>query len=114
MAEIKAAGRAAILVPFPFATDDHQTKNAKAMADEKAAVLIENSELNGERLADAIRDLLGNPARLRELESNARRIAVLDAEERIVKLVEDAITSPTGRGRRVVSGANASPTGRSQ
>src|SRR5207249_6099486 len=75
VAEIKAAGRAAILVPFPFATDDHQTKNAKAMADEKAAVLIENSELSGKRLAAAIRDLIGNPERLMELESNARRIA---------------------------------------
>ena len=91
VAEIKAAGRAAILVPFPFAADDHQMKNAKAMADEKAAVLIENSQLNGKRLAAAIRDLLGNPARLQELESNARRIAVLDAEERIVRLVEDAV-----------------------
>lgn len=91
VAEIKAAGRAAILIPFPFATDDHQTKNARAMADEKAAVLIENSQLSGKRLADAIRELLGNPARLLELESNARRIAVLDAEERIVKLVEESV-----------------------
>jgi UDP-N-acetylglucosamine--N-acetylmuramyl-(pentapeptide) pyrophosphoryl-undecaprenol N-acetylglucosamine transferase len=58
VAEIKAAGRAAILVPFPFATDDHQTKNAQAMVDEKAAVLISNSDLNGKRLADTIRGLL--------------------------------------------------------
>src|SRR6185436_8527203 len=40
VAEIKAAGRASILVPFPFATDDHQTKNARAMAEEHAAILI--------------------------------------------------------------------------
>ena len=91
VAEIKAAGRAAILIPFPFAADDHQTKNARAMAEEKAAVLIENSQLNGTRLADAIRELLGDPARLEELESNARRIAVLNAEERIVSLVEEAV-----------------------
>ena len=50
VAEIKAAGRAAILIPFPFATDDHQTKNARAMVEENAAVLISNSELNGQRL----------------------------------------------------------------
>src|SRR5207247_4766032 len=54
VAEIKAAGRAAILIPFPFATDDHQTKNALAMADENAAVLISNSDLNGGRLAGRI------------------------------------------------------------
>ena len=80
VAEIKAAGRAAILIPFPFATDDHQTKNARAMADEKAAVLISNSDLSGKRLADAIRELIGDPQRLEEIETNARRIAILDAE----------------------------------
>jgi UDP-N-acetylglucosamine--N-acetylmuramyl-(pentapeptide) pyrophosphoryl-undecaprenol N-acetylglucosamine transferase len=96
VAEIKAAGRAAILIPFPFAADDHQTKNAQAMVDEKAALLIENSQLNGQRLAGAIRDLLGNPARLQELEANARRIAVLDAEERIVNLVEEAVAARVG------------------
>src|SRR5256712_13027242 len=54
VAEIKAARRAAILIPFPFATDDHQMKNARSMAEENAAILIPNSELKGERLAAAI------------------------------------------------------------
>jgi UDP-N-acetylglucosamine--N-acetylmuramyl-(pentapeptide) pyrophosphoryl-undecaprenol N-acetylglucosamine transferase len=91
VAEIKAAGRAAILIPFPFATDDHQTKNARAMADEKGALLIANSDLTGKRLADAIRDLLGDPRRLEEIETNVRRMAILDAEERIVNLAEMAV-----------------------
>jgi UDP-N-acetylglucosamine--N-acetylmuramyl-(pentapeptide) pyrophosphoryl-undecaprenol N-acetylglucosamine transferase len=91
VAEIKAAGRAAILVPFPFATDDHQTKNARAMVEEKAAVMIDNAQLNGPRLAGEIRSLLTQPERLKEIESNARRIAILDAEQRIVNLVETAI-----------------------
>src|SRR5207253_9795344 len=91
VAQIKAAGRAAILIPFPFATDEHQMKNARAMAEEKAAVLIPNSDLYGKRLADTILELIGDPERLKEIESNARRIAILDAEERIVNLVERAI-----------------------
>src|SRR5437016_512013 len=91
VAEIKAAGRTAVLIPFPFATDDHQTKNARVMADENAAVLIHNAELTGKRLAATIRELAGNPARLKEIESNARRIAILDAEQRIVNLVEAVI-----------------------
>ncbi|HYR86199.1 MAG TPA: undecaprenyldiphospho-muramoylpentapeptide beta-N-acetylglucosaminyltransferase [Terriglobia bacterium] len=91
VAEIKASGRAAILIPFPFAADDHQTKNARAMADEKAAVLVPNAELSGKRLASVIRELTADPARLKEIESNARRIAILDAEQRIVNLVETAI-----------------------
>src|SRR5215472_9185405 len=75
VAEIKAAGRAAILVPFPFATDDHQTKNARAMSEGKAAILISNSDLNGLRLAGTIRDLLTDPKQLTEIETNARRVA---------------------------------------
>ena len=93
VAEIKAAGRAAILVPFPFATDDHQTKNARAMVEENAAILISNSDLTGKRLAGEIRSVLGTPSRLNELETNARRIAILDAEQRIVNLVEQASRS---------------------
>ena len=91
VAEIKAAGRAAILIPFPFATDDHQTKNARAMADEHGAIWISNSELTGKRLADEIRGLLGDAKRLQEIETNARQMAILDAEARIVNLVETAV-----------------------
>jgi len=96
VAEIKAAGRAAILVPFPFATDDHQTKNARAMADENAAILISNSDLNGKRLAGTIRELMGDVNRLTEIESNARRIAILDAETRIANLIEAAVERRSG------------------
>lgn len=91
VSEIKAAGRAAILVPFPFAADDHQTKNARAMVEENAGVLIPNAELTGQKLANTIREMIGDPGRLKEIESNARRIAIMDAEARIVDLVEQAI-----------------------
>ena len=95
VAEIKAAGRAAILIPFPFATDDHQMKNALAMAEEEAAVVISNSDLNGRRLADTVLEFIRHPERLKEMEGNARRIAILDAEQRIVDLVEKAIEDRT-------------------
>lgn len=91
VAEIKAAGRAAILIPFPFAADDHQMKNALAMAEKKAAVVISNSDLNGPLLADTVLEFIRHPDRLKEMETNARRIAILDAEARIVDLVERAI-----------------------
>jgi UDP-N-acetylglucosamine--N-acetylmuramyl-(pentapeptide) pyrophosphoryl-undecaprenol N-acetylglucosamine transferase len=96
VAEVKAAGRAAILVPFPFATDDHQTKNARAMADENAAVLISNSDLSGKRLAETIRELIADPKRLTEIETSAKRIAILDAESRIADLVETAVRRRQG------------------
>jgi len=98
VAEIKAAGRAAILVPLPTAADDHQTKNAKAMVEEGAAVMISNAELNGENLASTMRSMLSDTAKLTLIETNARRIAVLDAEQRIVDLAERAAEK---RGVRV-------------
>jgi UDP-N-acetylglucosamine--N-acetylmuramyl-(pentapeptide) pyrophosphoryl-undecaprenol N-acetylglucosamine transferase len=60
------------------------------MVDEKAAVMIANADLNGERLATTIRALLSDSNRLLELEQNARRLAILDAEQRIVDLAERA------------------------
>jgi len=98
VAEIKAAGRAAILIPLPTAADDHQTKNAKAMVGENAAIMITNAELTGEMLASKIQFLLSDTAKLSDIEANARRIAVLDAEQRIVDLAERAAEK---RGMRV-------------
>jgi UDP-N-acetylglucosamine--N-acetylmuramyl-(pentapeptide) pyrophosphoryl-undecaprenol N-acetylglucosamine transferase len=86
------------LIPLPTAADDHQTKNAKAMVEENAAVLISNADLNGETMASAIRSMLSDARKLDTIEKNARRIAVLDAEQRIVDLAERAVEK---RGRRV-------------
>jgi UDP-N-acetylglucosamine--N-acetylmuramyl-(pentapeptide) pyrophosphoryl-undecaprenol N-acetylglucosamine transferase len=91
ISELRAAGRAAILVPLPSAADDHQTKNAQAMVDEHAAIMLRNAELTGEKLASTIRDLFSDIHRIEEMENNARRIAILDAEQRIVDLVEQAV-----------------------
>lgn len=104
VAELKASGRAAILVPFPFAADDHQTRNAQAMVAEHAAAMIPNAELTGPRLADEIRSLLSDKARLEQMERSARALAVPDAESRIADLAEQAIRGAEqetrkGRGR---------------
>lgn len=91
IAEIKAAGRAAILVPFPFAADDHQTRNAEALAAEGAALWIANDKISGEWFAARVRELFSDVTRLEQIEKNAKRLAVLDAESRIVDLAEQAI-----------------------
>ena len=102
VAEIKAAGRAAILIPLPTAADDHQTRNAQSMVAENAAVMIAGANLTGERLAGTIRSMLSDAGRLTEMENNARRIAVLDAEQRIVDLAERAMQKTAQkRGERV-------------
>ena len=90
VAEIKASGRAAILVPLPSVALD-QPGNAKAMVDEAAAVMIDNASLTGKRLAEEIIRLLEAPENLTRMETNARKMAVLDAESRIVDLMEQAV-----------------------
>jgi UDP-N-acetylglucosamine--N-acetylmuramyl-(pentapeptide) pyrophosphoryl-undecaprenol N-acetylglucosamine transferase len=57
VAELAAAGVAAILVPFPFAVDDHQTTNARYLADAGAGVLVQQRDLTPERLAELLRGL---------------------------------------------------------
>lgn len=69
VAELLAARRAAVLVPFPLATDAHQTANARLLADRGAAVLLPQAELTGPRLAEVIRGFVEEPARAATLES---------------------------------------------
>jgi UDP-N-acetylglucosamine--N-acetylmuramyl-(pentapeptide) pyrophosphoryl-undecaprenol N-acetylglucosamine transferase len=88
--EVAAAGRPAILVPYPHATADHQTTNARWMADGGAAVVIPDSELNADRLSAAIAELLGDEDRLRAMSLAARRLAKPDAAERIAREVLEA------------------------
>jgi UDP-N-acetylglucosamine--N-acetylmuramyl-(pentapeptide) pyrophosphoryl-undecaprenol N-acetylglucosamine transferase len=85
--EIAAAGRPAILIPYPHATADHQTTNARWMADGGAAVVIPDSELTADSLSRAIAELLADEDRLREMGIAARRLAKPDAAERIAREV---------------------------
>jgi UDP-N-acetylglucosamine--N-acetylmuramyl-(pentapeptide) pyrophosphoryl-undecaprenol N-acetylglucosamine transferase len=81
--EIAAAGRPAILIPYPHATGDHQTTNARWMADGGAAVVIPDRELTPQRLSATIAELLADEDRLRAMSTAARRLAKPDAAERI-------------------------------
>ena len=81
--ELAAAGLPAILVPYPHATADHQTKNARWMAAAGAAEVVRDAELDGARLAREVQALLGDPSRLREMGEAARELARPDAAERI-------------------------------
>jgi UDP-N-acetylglucosamine--N-acetylmuramyl-(pentapeptide) pyrophosphoryl-undecaprenol N-acetylglucosamine transferase len=88
VAELAASGRAALLIPFPGAADQHQLDNARAMEKAGAARVIVQSELTPERLAKEVGDLLQNPDALRRMEDSARSLAKPDAAERIADLVE--------------------------
>ncbi|SIQ70501.1 UDP-N-acetylglucosamine-N-acetylmuramylpentapeptide N-acetylglucosamine transferase [Aromatoleum tolulyticum] len=87
VAELAAAGAASLLVPFPHAVDDHQTGNARFLADQGAAYLLPQTELNAERLAGILASL--DRTRLLEMATKARALAKPHAAEAVAKVCED-------------------------
>lgn len=83
--ELTALGVPAVLVPFPFAADDHQTLNARDLVDAGAAVLLPQAELTPDRLADELEALLRDRGRRDGLAERARAIGRLDAAERVAR-----------------------------
>jgi UDP-N-acetylglucosamine--N-acetylmuramyl-(pentapeptide) pyrophosphoryl-undecaprenol N-acetylglucosamine transferase len=75
VSELAAAGRASILVPFPFAADNHQQHNAEAMQNEGAALLVLDREMTGQRLFDEVTGLIIDRERLRMMSEAAKNIA---------------------------------------
>jgi UDP-N-acetylglucosamine--N-acetylmuramyl-(pentapeptide) pyrophosphoryl-undecaprenol N-acetylglucosamine transferase len=84
VAELTALGKAAILVPYPFAADDHQRANASVLAEHGAGILVLDRELSGAGLAQTIIELARDRARLRAMGDAARRLGVPDAATRVV------------------------------
>jgi len=87
--ELLAAGKAAVLVPFPSATDQHQLENARALERAGAARVIEQAELTCARLVNELDNLVGSPGRLESMESAARSLARPEAAARIADMVEE-------------------------
>jgi UDP-N-acetylglucosamine--N-acetylmuramyl-(pentapeptide) pyrophosphoryl-undecaprenol N-acetylglucosamine transferase len=81
--ELAAAGLPAVLVPYPYATADHQTGNARFIEQAGAAVVVPDAELDGPRLAREVGTLLGAPQRLAAMSNAARVVARPDAADRI-------------------------------
>lgn len=89
LAEVTVAGKASILVPFPQAADDHQRRNAEALAQAGAAEVLLQQDLNGATLAARIRYYAEHRYALRGMEQKSRALGRPDATERIVDLVEE-------------------------
>ena len=90
IAEITAAGKPSILVPFPQAVDDHQTRNAEYLVERGAAVLVPQSAALAEELRGSIASLAANPARRLAMAQAARAIATPDAADRVADAVLEA------------------------
>jgi len=88
VAEEMAAGKPALLVPFPGAADDHQRKNAEVMATAGAASLLIESEMTPDRLLASLSAMFGNHAELRAMGERARALAHPDAAAHIATMAE--------------------------
>jgi UDP-N-acetylglucosamine--N-acetylmuramyl-(pentapeptide) pyrophosphoryl-undecaprenol N-acetylglucosamine transferase len=91
--EIAAAGMASVLVPLPFAADDHQKENAKALVEAGAARMISDSEMSGERLFREIEALRASPETLAAMRQRVRQFAHPGAAERAATVLEEAAKS---------------------
>lgn len=98
VAELTVIGRPAILVPYAFATDDHQTANAQALADVGAAWVMPQRDLTGEALQDKLAALLGNDAGLEAAAKAARALGRPDAAARLADLTEGLVKVNGGGG----------------
>jgi UDP-N-acetylglucosamine--N-acetylmuramyl-(pentapeptide) pyrophosphoryl-undecaprenol N-acetylglucosamine transferase len=90
-AELVAAGKAAIMIPFPLAADDHQRKNAEALQAAGAARMILQKDLTGARLADEISSLLAAPEKISQMEEASRKLARRDAAAATIELMEGLV-----------------------
>lgn len=84
IAEITASGKASVLIPFPHAINDHQTKNAQALVKAGAAVMISEKDITGKTLAETILKFYYNPDLIREMEAKSANLGKVRAAADIV------------------------------
>ena len=87
LSEFQALGKPSILIPYPFATENHQFHNAKALADKGAAIVIEEKDLTSAKLMQQIDTLLESPGKLDSMGRAAKSMAVTNAQVRIVEVL---------------------------
>jgi UDP-N-acetylglucosamine--N-acetylmuramyl-(pentapeptide) pyrophosphoryl-undecaprenol N-acetylglucosamine transferase len=96
VAELAATGLPAVLVPYPFATGDHQRENAAELVAADAAVVVPDAEATGQRLAPIIEEMVDDPARLARMAAGARGVGRPDAAARLADWVLTLARRPGG------------------
>jgi UDP-N-acetylglucosamine--N-acetylmuramyl-(pentapeptide) pyrophosphoryl-undecaprenol N-acetylglucosamine transferase len=90
-AELIAAGKASVMIPFPLAADDHQRKNAEALQAAGGTRVILQRDLSGVRLATEIKTLVAQPELITAMEQSSRNMARGDAAAAVVDLIEELV-----------------------
>jgi UDP-N-acetylglucosamine--N-acetylmuramyl-(pentapeptide) pyrophosphoryl-undecaprenol N-acetylglucosamine transferase len=104
LAELAAAGRPAILAPYPFATDDHQTMNARALADAGGGWILPHGDFTAEAVAQRLEALLAHPETLAVAARAARTLGVPHAAQHLADLVTELVSA--GGHNSAGNGAN--------
>lgn len=91
LSEIAASSAAPILVPYPYAAQDHQRYNARSFANNNACIYLEDKEMDSNALLNAILDLAKNPDKLSEIKNNSSRFAHFDAVDEIKNIILDSV-----------------------
>jgi UDP-N-acetylglucosamine--N-acetylmuramyl-(pentapeptide) pyrophosphoryl-undecaprenol N-acetylglucosamine transferase len=89
LTELAWFGIPSLLVPYPFAADDHQTRNAEIFESAGAAKVIQQADINIGAIVDVVREILTDPARAKAMKAAAQKLAVRDSAERIATIVEE-------------------------
>lgn len=89
IAEITVLGIPSVLIPSPYVTDDHQTKNAMSLVNNDAAILLKEEDLTGESLLNILDDLMGNAEKRATMSERAREIGEPHATDKLVQVMLD-------------------------
>lgn len=94
LAELAAFALPSVLIPFPYAADDHQTRNAEIFTRADAAIMLREAELGGDVLARKIRELIGDPTRLRRMSERCAQLAPKNAANLVADTMEKYTQQP--------------------
>ena len=87
LSEIEAMGKASILIPSPYVAENHQYHNAMALVNRNAARILEEKDLTAPSLKALMNELISDKNELRQIEQNAKDMAIIDARERIADII---------------------------
>ena len=90
--ELAITATPAILIPYPFAAEDHQTYNANAFANAGAALMRQQNELDAAQLQALVLDLLNDPARLADMSEAAKKLSTLNSAHQMASLIESCLS----------------------
>jgi UDP-N-acetylglucosamine--N-acetylmuramyl-(pentapeptide) pyrophosphoryl-undecaprenol N-acetylglucosamine transferase len=91
LGELCVMGKPSVIVPSPFVAENHQEKNARALEQKGACVVITEPECTAEKLYDTVTSLLDDEARLEEMSKAASQMAIVDSSEKIYRHILEAI-----------------------